>query len=88
MLRKLATAIAPSLSPSEIANVQDRSSRVRAALGKLSPQQQQVLEMRELRGLSYEAIGEKLGIGPTAARQTRVRALRSLAQILKQDDTR
>ena len=47
----------------------------------LSPQQRRVLDLREVQGLSFEAIAEMLSMQPAAVRMTLSRARKTIREI-------
>lgn len=79
----------PSSSPFEAARQRERARRVQAALLELSFDHRAVLVLREIEGLSCEAIAETLGVagGTVKSRLSRAReALRGrLAEWIRED---
>lgn len=78
-----------SLSPvrdeeSDIAGRSDQqeASRLRVAIAALPAHLQHVIILRDLTGMSYEQVGERLGIEPTTARVYRRHAIVRLAELL------
>ncbi len=79
----LAMSIAPrDLGPlSELVH-QERLQRVRQALGQLEEQDQEVLVLRYLEGLSLEAVAEVMGTSVAATKMRHMRAIRRLRDLL------
>ncbi len=67
-----------SRTASRLAQMNERRIRVHRAMERLSTEQRELLEMREILGLSHGEIGQALGIGPDAARMRVVRAKETL----------
>lgn len=67
-----------SRTASRLAQMNERRIRVHRAMERLSAEQREIIEMREILGLSHSEIGQALGIGPDAARMRVVRAKESL----------
>ncbi len=55
------------------------------ALDRLSPEDRQVVRLREIEGRSYEEIAEAMGSTPAAVRQRHSRALQKLREIAEQE---
>jgi RNA polymerase sigma factor (sigma-70 family) len=64
------------------ADTGEMQESVRAALGKLSPDQQEVLRLRYVEQLPWKEVGERLGVNENAANVRGVRALRALRALL------
>jgi RNA polymerase sigma-70 factor (ECF subfamily) len=76
---------APSPSPLEQADLDDRSQQVKNALAQLSPQERQVLEVAYYEGLSQSELAARFGI-PLGTIKTRSRqGLLKLRKILQDD---
>jgi len=56
------------------------------ALGRLSPEDSQIIRLRDLGvQLSYEEIGERIGVKPAACRERHIRAFKRFRALLEQD---
>jgi RNA polymerase sigma-70 factor, ECF subfamily len=71
-------------SPSQEMEREELVRRVRAALAQLSEVARDVLVMRNHEGMSYQEIGDILGIEPAAARKRHGRALISMHELLSE----
>jgi RNA polymerase sigma-70 factor, ECF subfamily len=69
-------------SPSDEMLRQERRDAVLAAVGRLSPRQQEVIRLVQ-EGLSYEVIGQRLQTSGEAVRKVHVRALEELREMLR-----
>jgi RNA polymerase sigma-70 factor (ECF subfamily) len=69
--------------PPAQAERQERAAWLRLALELLSPEDREVLRLREWEGLSFVEVGALLSLGEEAARKRYVRALPRLAQKLE-----
>lgn len=77
------TPVDPAPSPAAQVAAKEAAVLVRAALGKLPPEQREVLALRESQGLTFVQIAQTLNI-PTATAKSRARyALLRLAQELE-----
>ncbi|MBI4614818.1 MAG: RNA polymerase sigma factor [Planctomycetes bacterium] len=72
-------------SPGEAAAELETRERVRRALLSLSPRLRAVAVLRYLEGLSYEEIGEALGLGAGTVKSRLFRAHEALAEILEDE---
>lgn len=72
------------LTPGTDAAKQEKQRALQAAMSSLSSEQRQAIEMRSLKGMSFEEIGEALGKSNEAARKFWARSVETLAQRLKQ----
>lgn len=73
-------------SPEEELVAKDERRRVYAALEKLPPKQQAVLNLKLEQGLSYQEISEVLGGTPGAARVNYCQALKTLKKYLRSEE--
>ena len=73
---------ADSRTSSRMAQMNERKLRVNRAMEKLPADKRELLEMREVLGLSHAEIGQALGIEPDAARMRVVRAKEALVRTL------
>ena len=73
-------------SPEDDLVSKDERRRVYAALEKLPPKQQAVLNLKVEKGLSYQEISEILGGTPGAARVNYCQALKTLKKYLKSEE--
>jgi RNA polymerase sigma-70 factor (ECF subfamily) len=64
----------------------DDQALIRRLFARLSPDEQEVLELRVIAGLSAEQVGEVLGRNPGAVRTAQSRALAHLRQLMKEHD--
>lgn len=78
-------AVDGSRGPEELAVASDESERVRAALGQLSEEQRQVIEMRYAGGLTAPEIARLLGKNDGAVRSLQHRGERSLARLMMEE---
>jgi RNA polymerase sigma-70 factor, ECF subfamily len=72
-------------SPSQQAAARESAKKLRVALERLSEPDRAILESRAIEGLSYDAVGARLGIEPAAARKRYGRALLRLRVLLLAD---
>ena len=77
---KLDPAVASVATPSRIIDREERRAWVRLALELLDDEDRSTLYLREWDGLGFAEIGERLGIGESAARMRYHRALPKLAK--------
>ncbi len=56
----------------------ERRAAVRGAVGRLTGRRREVIQLRDLKGMSYAAVGEALGLTPDAAWKLRRKALNEL----------
>jgi len=68
--------------PERAVLLQDTQEQIRQANGKLAPRHREVLALREVCGLSYEEIGQIMGISENAAAQLIWRARAKLKEAL------
>ncbi len=68
-------------SPSKHLRRQERFDRLESALGKLSPDDRQVILLSRIKGLPSAEVAERMNSTPAAVRQRLVRALRELKKI-------
>jgi RNA polymerase sigma factor (sigma-70 family) len=72
--------VSSSPAPEEAMEVKQRLGHLCGAFGGLSEAHHQILVLRELEGLSYREIGERMGLTRPAVESTLFRARRRLAQ--------
>lgn len=72
----------PGSSPSTRVGRGDEAVRVAAALERLTPDQRQVIVLRQIEGLPFARVGELMGRSEDAATQLWLRALRALREAL------
>ncbi|MFO0796120.1 MAG: sigma-70 family RNA polymerase sigma factor [Gemmataceae bacterium] len=77
-----AALVDPGSSPSARAARGDEVVRVAAALERLTPDQRQAIVLRQIEGLPFARVGERMGRSEDAATQLWLRALRSLREAL------
>ena len=77
--------ISPS-TPEEISVEGDEHRRIRIALATLSPKDRELLWLREVEGLGYDAIAYRLGVTAGSARVACHRARRRLEAIYLSDE--
>jgi RNA polymerase sigma-70 factor (ECF subfamily) len=77
---------APTTSPSSLLAARERDTALNAALERLPEHYRQVVLWRNFDRLEFEAIGERLGRSPEAARKLWVRAIEQLQQLLESED--
>jgi len=77
-----ARAVAGEIDPEEQAESRIACQRVRAALGRLTPDQRQVIILRFLEGLSIREVSRIVGKPPGAVKALQHRALSSLRRHL------
>lgn len=77
--------VASEPSPSSDLSAREQAEKVRSAVSRLPPADQELLLMRNYEGLSYEEIGYLLEIEPVTARQRNGRALIRLHKLLQED---
>jgi len=89
-LTALAKAVAKVDTPSAVVSKRELAEVVQSALTALTARQRQVLEMRYLRHLAFEEVGDQLGITASAARMVAIRGLAALKRVLHEsgDDER
>ncbi|HET9984701.1 MAG TPA: sigma-70 family RNA polymerase sigma factor [Longimicrobiales bacterium] len=75
---------APSPRPDEVVERGEQVERVRAALGRLAPRDQQLLLMRE-EGFTYEEMARTVGVAPSSVGTLIARALRRFAGAYAQE---
>ena len=84
----LAEQVAGDLtSPSQAAVKRERAVKLADALSQIDPTEAQVLWMHEVEGMSFESIGERIGVGRNGVRGIWTRGLRSLRQFLAPGET-
>ncbi|MBS1662867.1 MAG: RNA polymerase sigma-70 factor [Bacteroidetes bacterium] len=87
MLQRLSTTLYPVHNdPEEMLLFKDKEALVQQAVDQLTPQQKAVYTLSRQQGLSYEEIGQKLGISPNTVRNHLVKALQSMRDWLEQQD--
>jgi hypothetical protein len=72
--------VASTPAPDETIEVKQRLDHLCGAFGGLSEAHHEILVLRELEGLSYREIGERMGLSRPAVESTLFRARRRLAQ--------
>lgn len=72
----------PHPTPSEACRAGENELALRAALARLSTADQRVIEMRNMRGLSFNEMGSQLDKSPDAARKQWARAVDHLTREL------
>ena len=73
----------PTPSPQRVLEREELRQAVSAALSRLSDDHRQVLVLREVSGLSYEEIGQTLGLSSGTVKSRLARARLSLANFLR-----
>jgi len=73
-------------SPATVADQNEELERLVEALEDLTPDHRRAIELRDLEGLSFDEVGERLGRSADAAQMLHARALLRLGRIL--DDGR
>lgn len=73
-------------SPSRILRSQEAVERIESAFDRIAPRYRQVIVMPRMVGLSFEAIGEELGVSPHYARTLLSRALAQLLRAIDEQD--
>jgi RNA polymerase sigma-70 factor (ECF subfamily) len=81
ILRNLVPA--PGLSPSQEAQRREAAALVADALAELEPEDRDVVILRNLHELDWNAVGEKTGRSPDAARMLWARAMQRVGGLLK-----
>ena len=81
MLRKLGPA--PGPSPSQEAQRREAAALVADAIAELEPEDRDVVILRNLHELDWNAIGERTGRSPDAARMLWARAMQRVGGLLK-----
>ncbi|MFI5401950.1 MAG: sigma-70 family RNA polymerase sigma factor [Planctomycetota bacterium] len=81
MLRNLVPAAGPS--PSQEAQRREAAALVADALAELEPEDRDVVILRNLHELDWNAVGEKTGRSPDAARMLWARAMQRVGGLLK-----
>jgi RNA polymerase sigma-70 factor (ECF subfamily) len=69
-------------SPSQLAARREMAVKLADALGQIDPAEAQVIWLHHVEGLSFEVIGERIGVGRNGVRGIWTRGLRSLRRIL------
>lgn len=77
---------AKTASPSRQAAASEEAEHISRALSSLSPEHQQVIQLRNWKLLSFEEIGQQMSRSSGAARALWVRALEQLAEALESKD--
>lgn len=70
-------------NPARAYERQERVQSIRAAIDELSPDQRDIIVLKDLEGYSYEQIGQILQIGEGTVKSRLSRARKKLAEILK-----
>lgn len=70
-------------SPSEHAVRREREQMLAVALARLSPQQQEIIRLRQQEGLTFVEIGTRMGCTDEAARKQWARAIEELRDLLR-----
>ncbi len=80
----------PGSSPGPEQNVSDSlaAERLREAIDRLSPEQQEVLALRFGYGMAHRQVADTLGKSEGAARMLQVRAIAALSELLSESDSR
>jgi RNA polymerase sigma-70 factor (ECF subfamily) len=79
--------VEPGSNPAaEVAEFMERE-RVRAAILRLPPEQQQIIQLRFLENWSHEEVAQVLGKSADATRSMQYRALGSLRRMLKEEES-
>jgi len=84
-LNTLAEASDESADPSAEMFAEFEASRVREAIARLTPEQQQVIVLRFFEGLPHDEVARRLGSNSNAVRATQFRALTRLRKLLQED---
>jgi RNA polymerase sigma-70 factor (ECF subfamily) len=84
--RRVLVAGTRELLPVERASDAPTGAELARALSSLPPGQREIFLLRELRGLSYAELSEKLGLSPAAAESLLARARRRLREQLAASD--
>lgn len=74
----------PDPSPQEHVEAQERQLTLEQGLAQLSEEHRRILVLRELSGLSYQEIGDLLGLSPGTVKSRLARARLALANYLRQ----
>jgi len=69
-------------SPSQAAAKREMAVKLADALGEIDPTEAQVLWLHHVDGMSFESIGERIGVGRNGVRGIWIRGLRNLRRIL------
>ncbi|MGH7731225.1 MAG: RNA polymerase sigma factor [Candidatus Eiseniibacteriota bacterium] len=72
-------------SPEQALLSAENESRVQAAIGRLPPHLRMSVILHDFEGLAHDEIARILNIGHAAARKRHSRALRALAELLRED---
>jgi RNA polymerase sigma-70 factor (ECF subfamily) len=78
----LSEAVQP-ISEQESESVGDPANEIEVALSRLDPEDSSIIRLRHYEGLSFEAIGERLGIPMNTAKTRYHRSLRDLREWLR-----
>ena len=79
--------VEPGSNPaSKVADMMERD-RVRAAILRLPPEQQQIIQLRFLENWSHEEVADALGKSADATRSMQYRAIGNLRRILVQEES-
>jgi len=81
MLRNLGPA--PGPSPSQEAQRREAAALVADAIAELEPEDRDVVILRNLHELDWNAVGERTGLSPDAARMRWARAMQRVGESLK-----
>lgn len=77
--------VEPGSNPATMVSESMERERVRAAILRLQPEQQQIIQLRFLENWSHEEVAQVLGKTSDATRALQYRALRSLRRMLTED---
>jgi RNA polymerase sigma-70 factor (ECF subfamily) len=69
--------------PGEALLIDEEHAQMRAAFGRLDPDDREVLELRVVAGMDSEEAAEKLGKSPSAVRMAQMRALGRLRNLVE-----
>jgi RNA polymerase sigma-70 factor (ECF subfamily) len=75
-----------SADPSSEMFAEFEAARIREAIARLTPEQQQVVFLRFFEGLPHDEVARRLGSNPNAVRATQFRALSRLRKLLQEDN--
>ena len=81
-----AALVRSASSPSAHAQRREAAAILADQLAQLKPEHQEVIVLRNLEGLSFEEVAERMGRSGGAIRKLWLRALEQLKQLLEQED--